>query len=35
VVVELRLRGYRVARRSFNFAGKRRMEVSIPLEKAR
>jgi serine/threonine-protein kinase len=35
VVVELRLRGYRVERRSFNFGGKRRLEVSIPLEKAR
>jgi serine/threonine-protein kinase len=35
VVVELRLRGYRVAKRSFGFAGKRKLEVSIPLEKAR
>ena len=35
VVVELRLRGYRVERRIFNFSGKRRLEVSIPLEKAR
>jgi serine/threonine protein kinase len=35
VVVELRLRGYRVARRSFAFGGKRKLEVAIPLEKAR
>jgi serine/threonine-protein kinase len=38
VVVELRLRGYRAARRSFSFSEggvvKRRLEISIPLEKA-
>jgi hypothetical protein len=35
VVVELRLRGYRVAKKSFSFGGKRKLDVSIPLEKAR
>jgi hypothetical protein len=35
VVVDLRLRGYRVAHRSFQLGGKRKLEVSIPLEKAR
>ena len=35
VFVEVRLRGYRVARRTFALGGKRRLEVSIPLEKAR
>jgi hypothetical protein len=35
VTVELRLRGYRVAHKSLNFAGKRKLDVTIPLEKAR
>jgi len=35
VTIELRLRGYKVARRSVSFGGKRKLEVSIPLEKAR
>ena len=35
VTVELRLRGYKVAKRTISFGGKRLMELSIPLEKAR
>ncbi len=35
IVIELRLRGYRAARRTFNLGGKRKLDVSIPLEKAR
>ena len=35
VTVELRLRGYKVARKSLAWQGKRRLEVAIPLEKAR
>jgi hypothetical protein len=35
VVVELRLRGYKVAHRTFSFGQKRKLEISIPLEKAK
>jgi hypothetical protein len=35
VVIELRLRGYRVAHKTVSWAGKRLIQVSIPLEKAR
>jgi eukaryotic-like serine/threonine-protein kinase len=35
VNIELRLRGYKVARKTVSFAGKRKLEVPITLEKAR
>ncbi len=35
VVIELRLRGYRVAHKTVSWAGKRLIQVSIPLEKAK
>jgi serine/threonine protein kinase len=35
VVIELRLRGYKVAHRTLAWAGKRALSVSIPLEKAK
>jgi len=35
VQIELRLRGYKVAHKSVGWAGKRLIEVSIPLEKAK
>ena len=35
VVIELRLRGYKVARQTVSWAGKRKLAVSIPLEKAK
>ena len=35
VNIELRLRGYKVARKSLAWQGKRKLDVAIPLEKAR
>jgi hypothetical protein len=35
IVVEVRLRGYRVARRTVSLDGKRRLDLAIPLEKAK
>lgn len=35
VTVELRLRGYRVERRVLPWNGRRRLELSVPLERAR
>jgi serine/threonine protein kinase len=35
VVIELRLRGYKVAHKTVSWAGKRVVQVSIPLEKAK
>jgi hypothetical protein len=35
VVIELRLRGYKVAHKTASWAGKRLLQVSIPLEKAK
>ncbi|MDB4967941.1 MAG: putative solute binding protein, partial [Myxococcales bacterium] len=35
VVIELRLRGYKVARKTVSWSGKRKLAVSIPLEKAK
>jgi hypothetical protein len=35
VVIELRLRGYKVAHKTVSWAGKRLLQVSIPLEKAK
>jgi hypothetical protein len=35
VVIELRLRGYKVAHKIVSWTGKRLLQVSIPLEKAK
>ncbi|HEY2747633.1 MAG TPA: PEGA domain-containing protein, partial [Polyangia bacterium] len=35
VVIELRLRGYKVAHKTVPWAGKRLLQLSIPLEKAK
>jgi hypothetical protein len=35
VVIELRLRGYKVAHNTVSWSGKRKLAVSIPLEKAK